>query len=59
MSSLEKIIVEEIKRLDILVDYYAYEDVHATERYMWMREALKKLLKKVKDESNKNRVHQD
>ena len=46
---MEKIIEKELKRLDQLVDFYLYEDPQWAERYMWMREALRKVLKRYGD----------
>ena len=42
---MKEIIEKELKRLDQLVDFYLYEDPKWAERYMWMREALRKVLK--------------
>ena len=53
MSFAEKMIEKEIKQLDYLVDFYIYEDPQLAEKYMWMREALRKLLKRYKDELDK------
>lgn len=46
---MKEIIEKELKRLDQLVDFYIYESPEDATKYMWMREALRRVLKRYGD----------